>query len=153
MGINTKAFVTATPTKILELMPKLITDINKWQRDLLDKVVVESKYDNRIQYLSNEGKDLWSNGISSITTSYFHSFSIYFKVYGESRRLFVTHTCSGDYEDTYKGDKIIFDLGCWGRSEEIMKMVGKSVSQFGRVFYVYNDCEDYFEELKFDVVN
>ena len=152
MGVNTIAFVTAKKEVMFNLMPKLIADLNKWQRKLLD-TECEKKGRIRTHFLFEDNKkeiENWSNGISDINTYDFNSFSIYFRVNGEKRKLFITYTCSNDYSDAYKGDKIIFSLGNWGMSKEIMMVVVESVKDFGRVFFVGNDYDEEFKELTFE---
>jgi len=154
MGVNTVAFVTAKPEKILEIMPKLIKDLNAWQRAELDEYWDKKGFHNRLMFLMrdkslniNKGLQDFSNGISSITTYDFGSFTINFTVRDEQRQLFITHTCSSDYKDTYEGDKIIFSLGHWGLSVEIMKVVADSVKEFGDVYFVENDCSSEFRKV------
>ena len=89
----------------------------------------------------------FSNGIRSCYTHDFGSFNISFTVHGEKRILFVTHTCSNDYSEVYEGEKIIFSLGCWGMSEEIMLVIADAIKEFGDVYYTKNDCEDEFKKL------
>lgn len=148
MGVNTIAFVTAKKEVMFDLMPKLIKDLNKWQRVLLDEHW-KGNYDSRLQFLLDTDFKDWSNGIGEVRSYNFGSFTIPFKVNGEQRDLFITHNCSNDYSDTYKGDKIIFSLGNWGMSKEIMMVVAESVKDFGRVFYVGNDCSEDLKELDF----
>jgi hypothetical protein len=150
MGVSTTLFVTAKPEVILDLMPKLIEDLNVWQRAKLDAEVKLSKYDNRLQFLWSESKinfKYWSNGIASITTNNFSGFNLIFRINGETRNLRVTHTCSNDAKDVYDGDKIIFSLNCWGMCEEIMMAVNESVKGFGDVYYEYSDAEDNYIKL------
>jgi len=152
MGVSTVAFVTAKPEKILDLMPKLIKDLNKWQRQELDEYWDKKGFHNRLIFLMrdkllNINKDLkdFSNGVSSVTTSDFGGFYVNFTVYGETRSLFITHTCSNDYSEYHNGDKIIFSLGQWGLSVEIMKVIIESVKEFGDVYFAENDCSDEFK--------
>jgi GH18 family chitinase len=59
----------------------------------------------------------------------------------EKRMLSIHFGCDSDYSDTYKGDKVILSLGCWGSSDEIMKTLAKELAQFGDVYYDHNDCD------------
>lgn len=156
MGVDSKLFVTAKREWVLDVMPKVITEINKWQRNLLDQYWDKKGFDSRVEFLFRNkeigvNKDLkdFSNGIHSINTHDFGSFYINFTVRSEKRNLFITHTCSNDYSEIYKGDKIIFSLGCWGMSEEIMMVVAHAVKEFGDVYYVYDDCSDDFKKIEF----
>ena len=160
MSVDTKMFVTAKREAILDIMPKVIACLEQWQRNELDNYWKSKRFDNRVQYLfrdksldKDKGLVNFTNGISGCETRDFGSFSIYFTVHGENRRLFITHTCSNDYSDVYKGDKIIFNLGCWGMSEEIMMLVSEAVKDFGDVYFTKNDSENDFERLEFDSVS
>lgn len=125
-------------------MPKLIGDLNVWQRSLLHK-----QYDNEkgnvFSFLYGEEGKEWTNGVY-VGTYYFKSFDLTFGI-GEKRVLFITYAHSCDYSEIYEGDKIIFSLGCWGMSEEIMMVVAESVKEFGDVYYVHNNCSEDFRKL------
>jgi hypothetical protein len=159
MGVDTKMFIAAKKEAILEIMPKVITALNKWQRNELDRYANLKGFDNRISFIVRDkeagvNKNLkeYSNGITSCDTHDFGSFNILFTVNGESRQLFITHSCSSDYSDTYEGDKIIFSLGCWGMSEEIMMVVAKSINDLGEIYYVKNDCSEDFVKLDLSII-
>lgn len=143
MGVDAKLFVTCGKDKMYEVGQKVINAINIWQRSELDKHIEEDgRYMNRMHFLCNkkEHQQEWSNGCS-IYAHNFDCISFDFKC-GESRSLKMFVDCSCDYSDTYDGDKITFSLGCWGRSDEIMKVVAEAVAEFGDVYYDNNDCDD-----------
>lgn len=149
MGQSAIVFVTAKPGKANEVYGVVKKVINKWQRNLLDEYWRNKGFESRLEFLYRDkelscNKDLkdWTNGIYSCNTYDFRSFNMNFKVNGEQRRLFCTHTCSCDYSETYKGDKIIFSIGYWGMSDEIMKIVGEACKPFGDVYYDFNDSDD-----------
>lgn len=154
MGVDTKLFVTTSGDNIINVMPKVIDAVNKWQRNYLDNYWDKKGFQNRISFLSRNkksgaNKDLkeYSNGIKSVETYNFKSFNMYLTVNGESRSVFITHTCGSDYKEVYEGDKIIFSLGCWGMSKEIMMVIGEAVRSFGDVYFAYNDCSGEFKKL------
>ena len=136
-------------------MPLVIEAINKWQRKELDAYLEKKGFDNRMSFLFRDKdkkvnkrlKD-FTNGIDSCSTTDFRSFYINFTVYGEKRSLFITHTCSDDYYTTYDGDKIIFSLGSWGLSEEIMMVCANAIKNLGDIYYTKNDCDNNFKKLK-----
>ena len=155
MGVDTKMFIAIKKEAILEIMPVVIKSINEWQRNELDNYWSKKGFNSRVQYIYrdkeselNKGLLNYSNGITSVDTYDFRSFNVNFSVNGETRSLFVTHSCSNDYSDTYKGDKIIFSLGSYGMSKEIINVVMDSLSCFGDIYYTYNDCE--MEFLKYN---
>jgi len=125
MGVDTKMFIAVKKEAIIDIMPIVINALNKWQRSELDRYA-----------------DL------TCDTYDFGSFNINFTIHGENRQLFITHTCSNDYSDTYKGDKIIFSLGNWGVSEDIMMVVADAIKEKGDLYYVKNDCSDDFKKLE-----
>jgi hypothetical protein len=149
MGLDSKLFVATKKENILHVMPKVIEGLNTYIRAELDAYLEEKGFSNRMQFMFrdkeselNKGLKDFSNGISECTTYDFRSWNINFKIQGENRSLFVTHTCSNDYKEVYDGDKIIFSLGYWGLSDEIMKVVAESLKEFGDVYYDFNDCDD-----------
>jgi hypothetical protein len=149
MGLDSKLFVATKKENILQVMPKVIEGLNTYIRAELDAYLEEKGFSNRMQFMFrdkeselNKGLKDFSNGISECTTYDFRSWNINFKIQGENRSLFVTHTCSNDYKEVYDGDKIIFSLGYWGLSDEIMKVVAESLLEFGDVYYDFNDCDD-----------
>jgi len=90
----------------------------------------------------------FSNGIQAIDTSNFNSFSVRFKVFDEQRSLLVTHTSSNDYAEIYKGDKVIFSLGNWGCSTQILHIVAEVLKPFGTVYMSKEGNEDKFIRLE-----
>jgi hypothetical protein len=149
MGVDTKMFIATKKENILEVMPKVIKSINEWQRFELQTTFIKEGFESVLQFLYSSEENLknWSNGIHNISTYDFSCFNIDFRVNGEGRSLFVTHACSNDHSDTYNGEKIIFSLGCWGRSEEIMMVVAEAIKEFGDIYYTHNDCQDEFKKL------
>jgi hypothetical protein len=158
MGVNTKMFIAVKKEAIIDIMPIVIDALNKWQRRDLDRYADSKGFENRMSFLFrdkdaevNKGLKEYSNGIRTCGTYDFRSFNINFTIHGESRQLFITHTCSSDYSDTYKGDKIIFSLGNWGMSEDIMMVVADAIKDKGDLYYVKNDCSDDFKKLELSV--
>lgn len=137
MGVNTKMFIAVEKEAIIKVMPLVIKAINEWQRNDLDRYADSKGFENRMSFLFRD-KDAeinkvlkeYSNGIRTCDTYDFRSFNINFTIHGEIRQLFITHNCSNDYSDTYKGDKIIFSLGNWGMSEDIMMVVADAIKEF-----------------------
>lgn len=149
MGQSAILFVTVKTEKSNEVYEEVKKAIDKWQRNLLDEYWRSKGFESRLEFQHRDkelgcNKDLkdWTNGVYSCDTYDFRSFNMHFKVNAEQRSLFCTHTCSCDYSDTYEGDKIIFSIGCWGMSDEIMKVVGEACKPFGDVYYDFNDCDD-----------
>lgn len=148
MGVDTKMFVTVGKDKLYDVLEVAIDTLNKWQRAQLDKYVEENtEYNTRVAFLWSEDEEAkkWSNGVSC-DFHFVGCINVNFKV-GENRRLAVIADIESDYSDVYEGEKIIFSLGCWGKSAEIMEALFEPMKQFGRVFYVYDDCsgEDFKE--------
>jgi hypothetical protein len=154
MGVSTQLFVATESKNIVDVMPVVIDAINKWQRKRFDKYLAEKGFDNRVSFLFRD-KDVgvnkhlkdYTNGIYDITTNDFRSFNVDFTIHGEQRTVFVTHTCSNDYKDIHNGEKIIFSLGCWGMSREIMTVIGGAVKPFGDVYFMEDDTTDEWVKL------
>ena len=70
---------------------------------------------------------------------------ISFEFNGESRGLHIFFNCDNDGKDIYEGSKIIFSLGSWGSSEEIMFAIAKEIKKLGNVYYTKNDCDSDFK--------
>ena len=160
MGIDTKLFIATKEENILKIMPLVISALNEWQRDLMVRYAKENGFKTALQYIfrdkdseSNKMLKDFSNGIKSCRTHNFESFHVNFIVNGEHRDLFVTHTCSNDYSDIYKGEKIIFSLGCWGMSKEIMMVIAEAIKDYGDVYFVKDDCSEDFEKLEFKTIS
>jgi len=155
MSVDSKLFVTTNKENILQIMPKLLDCLNIYIRKELDSYIDKKGFNNRMQFIHRNKKSKlnenlldFSNGISSCNTTTFSCFDVNFTIYGEQRSLFVTHTCSNDYSEIHNGDKIIFSLGCWGRYDEIMKIIAECLKEFGSVYYDFNDCDnEYFIKL------
>lgn len=154
MSVNTKMFVTAGQEKFLDIMPKVVEQLNKWQREKLHSYCKENGFNNIFSYLWRDKKKdqengifEYSNGVNKIHSFDFRNFEIFFTIRGEHRRIFVTPNCSMDYGEVYEGDKIIFDLNAWGMSEEIMMSFADVLKEFGDVYYTPNDCSEDFVKL------
>jgi len=151
MGQSTVMFLAVEKSRFLDVMPFVINALDKYVRRELDKYWKLKGYNNRASFLcsdENQNPKVFSNGVYNVTTYNFNSFNIRFSILEEKRDLFVTHTCSSDYADTYKGEKIIFSLGNWGLSVEIMNQIISACRSFGDCYYIENDCSGN-EFLKF----
>lgn len=60
----------------------------------------------------------------------------------DQRNLNVFFCCDSDHDEICRGPKISFMIGCWGKSDEIIKGILERLKHLGRAFYVYNDCDD-----------
>lgn len=156
MGVDTTMFITSKKESILEIMPIVLDKLNEWIRNELDNYADTKGFDNRMQFLFrdkdsplNKGLKDFTNGVSKTDTYDFRSFNTCFTISGESRQLFITHSCSNDYKDIYEGEKIIFSLGCWGLSHEIMMVIADSIKDKGNIYYCENDCEGDFKLINF----
>jgi hypothetical protein len=148
MGVSTKLFVTGNTNRFLDIMPKVTAAVSKYVMAELEAEMNKVGGYNNIHHFVSENKDNWSKGVYPIeVSSSWDVFSLYFKLHGENRRLAALPTCSRDYEYVYKGNKIIFDLSQWGLCHEIMMVVAEAVKEYGRVFYIDNDCSGEFKEL------
>lgn len=151
MGVDTKMFVTASSDKA-NLIGKAVADrLTKYFRkvhdDAYNKELANGEtYTSKMHYMTTKGRLLTSVSVEAVTSD-FELFKFNFKLNGDVRNLIMFITCHNDYSDVYKGDKIIFNLGCWGESVTIMKIVGEALTDFGDVYFTKNDCEDEFENI------
>jgi hypothetical protein len=75
-------------------------------------------------------------------------FRVHFLDGDEKRMLYVWFDCDCDMKDIHDGQKIIFSLGCWGKSDEIIKGILARLKHLGKIYYVYNNCaEEEWQEL------
>lgn len=154
MGASTILFVATKEDNFLKMMPKVLKELNKWQKKSLDQYWNDKGFESRLSFLfrnkeagvNSDLKD-FSNGISDISSYDFRSFHINFMIEGNGRSLFVTHACSMDYSDTYDGEKIIFSLGSNEQSKEMMMVIAEVTKEFGDTYFTINDCNDEFVKL------
>lgn len=147
MAVESKMFVGTDTRDFNKIMKEVVKTLNEWQRKHLSNEVKKLNT-TVLKFLHCEGgMDKWTNGIYTIDTHDFDSFNIRFKINGENRSLFVTHSCSSDYSETYVGDKMIFSLGAWGMSDEIMLTISEVIKNFGDVYYTPNDCYEDFKKI------
>ena len=144
MSVDSKLFVTCGKDHLYEVIQSVTYNINTYVRNKLDSHIAEVGASSRMAFFWGDNYDSskWTNGCD-IGCYGFDCINIVFGVGEEIHRcLSILPDCSCDYSDTYRGDKIIFLLGCWGMYDEIMKVVAKAVAPFGDVYYDYNDCDD-----------
>ena len=69
-------------------------------------------------------------------------FTVSFFDQGTPRNMLVSYDCDNDYNDNpeLKGNKLIFSIGCWGNSIEIIESILKEFSE--ECFIIENDCDD-----------
>lgn len=144
MSVDSKLFVTCGKDKLYDVVNAVTEHLNVFVRTELDKRVEEVGAVNRIDFLWNnkDEADKWTNGV--IMSMYdMGCINVRFGI-GDwlTRNLSVMPDCSSSYSDTYEGEKIIFSIGCWGKYDQVVKVVAKAVAQFGDVYYDHNDCDD-----------
>lgn len=65
-------------------------------------------------------------------------FVVTFYDFEDQRALFVHFGCDGDCDAAHIGPKVIFSLGAWGNSENIIKII---LNEFkGKRYCIDNDC-------------
>ena len=147
MGTQAKLFVTCGKEKLFEVGNAIIDTLNAYSRKELDRFILNSDvFDTRVDYLRYQ-RDFETNEhhTNGVRVDLFDFRCIAFN-FGcgdiRMRSLHMTPDCSNDYSDVYGGEKIIFSINHWGKCDEIMKLVGESLKQFGQVYYDHNDCDD-----------
>lgn len=64
-----------------------------------------------------------------------------FTLRGETRRLFLHLGCDSDSPEI-PGKKLIWQVGKWGSSEEIITTVGNALKDDGPIYYDLDDCDN-----------
>jgi hypothetical protein len=131
MGIDSNLVVMTDSKDVFEILKDIETSIShllkKWKRG-----------DGPIPFITNS---INSNGLVVMN----------FKLNNdESRSLYINFYCDSDYceiESELIGKKIILSLGCWGKNEEILQVIGLSLFKYGKVYLRLNDSTDSFSEL------
>ena len=147
MSVDSKMFVTCNKEDVINIGNSVTEALNIYVRGKLDSYWRHNTTcSNRLQFLFDkcleEHSRKFTNGVS-ITSHNFDAFNISFGNGDESRRsLFMFPTCSTDYSDVCEGYKVIFSIGYWGSSEEIMSVLSEALKHYGDVYYDFNDCDD-----------
>lgn len=153
MSVDSKMFVTCNKEDVINIGNSVTEVLNVYVRGKLDNYWRHNTTcSNRLQFLFDKSLEehsrKFTNGVS-VTSHNFDTFVISFGNGDESRRsLFMFPTCSSDYSDVCEGHKVIFSIGYWGNSEEIMSVLSGALKPYGDVYYDFNDCDDeYFIKL------
>ena len=147
MSVDSKMFVTCKKEDVISIGNSVTEALKVYVRDKLDNYWKNNTdAQSRVNFMwSDSYKDQsnkFTNGIS-VTSHNFDTFVISFGNGDDYiRNLFMFTTCSSDYSDVYDGYKVIFSIGRWGNSEEIMNVVAGSLKPYGDVYYNFNDCDD-----------
>lgn len=147
MSIDSKLFVSCNKEDALSIGNVVSKALSEYARTKLDDYWSNNTdAKSRINFMCGDSyKDQnykFTNGVS-ISSHDFESFCFVFGCGDKNKRsLFMFTTCSSDHEDI-KGDfKVVFSIGYWGSSDEIMMVVAEAIKEFGGVYYDFNDCDD-----------
>lgn len=66
----------------------------------------------------------------------------------DARQLFVFFNCDCDQSEKFPGEKIIFNLGCWGRSGFIIEQILKELTHLGECWMIENDCSSNWVKIE-----
>ncbi len=122
MGCDTKGFI-ATNNK------------DVWE--------VREKINNFLKTRYSKKESSWLNQIASVGATFELSdgyFTVVFVDGEDVRQLFVFFNCDCDYSSVKQGSKIIFNLGCWGKSDELILGI---LAQFEGEKYYNNGGEEW----------
>lgn len=156
MSIDTKVFVVADQSKILEAVENVNKSLDVFIRNRLDNFSKEKGYNNRFQAISKGKEDhniSFSNGVKNTYVSFLAdcpSFQIVFGCGDNNDRIVWCSQNSCDYKEIIEGNKIIFSWGCWSSNKEIAQIVCEALYKFGPVYYDLNDCDEVDFQL-FDI--
>lgn len=148
MGVDTKVFLVADQTKILESVGSVNKYLDTFIRARLDDFTKEKGYNNHHQAV-NKGKEdhnvSFSNGVKHNYVNFiadWQSFQICFGCGDNNDRTVHCSQNSCDYKEITEGNKIIFSWGCWGSNKEIAQIVCEALYKLGPVYYDLNDCDE-----------
>lgn len=147
MGVDTKVFVVAEQSKILDSVGLVNKHLDVFIRSRLDTFAKEKSYNNRWQAV-NKGKEdhniIFSNGVKQTYVNFtadYQTFQICFGCGDNNDRMIHCSQNECDYKETTEGNKIIFSWGCWGSNKEIAQIVCEALANLGNVYYDLNDCD------------
>ena len=130
MGVDTKGFVTGNfENRVFEVMSKV--------RSALNNFTTTNGFGNEI---------VSGRTCEFQVTPEIMSACCFFREGANNRTLWISFDCHGDNADVYEGEKLIFSLGMWGKSEEIIRQVLKQFEE--PCYYTPNDCGIDYELFK-----
>lgn len=149
MSVDTKVFVVADKSKILEAVGNVNKHLDVFIRTRLDSFAKEKGYNGRWQAVSKGKEDHnvnFSNGVKSTYVNFIADWQSFHQIcFGcgdNNDRMIRCSQNSCDYKDIIEGNKIIFSWGCWGSNKEIAQIVCEALYKFGPVYYDLNDCDE-----------
>lgn len=147
MSRNSRLVLSCNKEDTLNIGNSVSKALEKYSRDKLNDFW-QNNTDacNLVHFLHNdsykEHNDKYTNGVT-VTA---HDFDTFWFIFGNGdnmkRSLFMFTTCSSDHEDIEGDYKIVFSIGYWGSSDEIMMVVAEAIRQYGDAYYDFNDCDD-----------
>lgn len=147
MSIDSKIFVACNKEDVINIGSSVTEALNTYVRGKLDNYWKQNTdCASRLQFLVNkdlkEHSNKFTNGVNIST----HDFGTFIFNFGSGddfkRSLFMFSDCSSDYSDVYDGYKLIFSIGYWGSSDEIMNILAEALRPYGDIYYDFNDCDD-----------
>jgi hypothetical protein len=133
MGIDTKGIIMIAEKDVFKVM--------KIVESTIFKMVREEKEKKGLHGLQQDDKNRFP--VSELCASS-RAVSCEFILRGDARRLFICFDCDQDYGFVEKGSKIIFNLGCWGESVELMRSIITELCQQLEIhgFLIPSDYEE-----------
>lgn len=152
MGVDTKLYVEVQDHMAdrIDVIKRAGSAIEKKIYEHLDEEVQRRGYKNRLHMLFNlkdSEKGTWTNGFGQFSTYGFNMFTVNFGYKGERRNLSCFIDCDCDMEEYSQAGGVIFSLGCWGSSDEIMRAIIDELRNDFRMWYEYNDCSGDVEKV------
>lgn len=147
MSRDSKLVLSCNKEDALNIGNSVSKALSEYARNKLDGYWKNNtNAESRVNFMwSDSYKDQnykFSNGVT-VTA---HDFDTFWFIFGngdeQKRSLFMFTTCSSDHEDIEGDYKIVFSIGYWGNSEEILMVVSEAIKEFGDVYYDFNDCDD-----------
>lgn len=147
MSVDNKMFVTCNKEDVISVGNSVTEALNTYVRDKLDNYWKNNTdAQSRLNFMWSDSYKDQSNKFTNGVRVTSHNFDTFVISFGNGddciRNLFMFPTCSSDYSDIFDGYKVIFSIGHWGSSEEIMNVLSEALKPFGDVYYDFNDCDD-----------
>jgi len=137
MSVDTKAFVMTSNKNPFQTYALVKSAIKKLSLDQVGNdhfaLMVNDDYKNAVCHLSDFSEML--------------TISFRYKSEGRQMHIHLDCDCDGEQSGYADGSKIIFSLGAWGYSVEIMEAVIKAFKHLGTCYIIRNDAIDEKEEV------
>lgn len=147
MSRDSRLVLSCNKEYALDIGNSVTKALSKYARNKLDNYWKNNTdAQSRVNFMWSDSYKDQNHKFSDGVTVTAHDFDTFWFIFGNGdehkRSLFMFTTCSSDHEDIEGDYKIVFSIGYWGNSDEIMMVVAEAIKEFGDAYYDYNDCDD-----------